>query len=265
MYQRDFDFSEENKLYKLSVVLMADSFFYAIFDTKGMLISHHSHTFIRFSDESSVNTIKLNPLLTAKYDSISVIVLSGDTHQIDMPDDKLLNIFAGLQLKNVKLEKIPGQNIYNYFGVTPHQESLLNDLFGNENYKIRSFVSLLSTYFLGTEEPLLHLHLEDGVIYIYVQKVGKVYLYNSFQTKSMNDILFFTLATCNATGLDPAKDKVTVSGWIEKESALFKQLQGYISEIHIISDVLFMLHPTMQSKLKTHYYFVHNINTLCVS
>lgn len=265
MYQRDFDFSEGNNLYKLSVVLMADSFFYAIFDSNGMLISHHSHTGIRFSDVSSIHAIKLNPLLIAKYDTISVVVLAGDLHQIDVPDDNLLHIFPGLQLKNVKLEKIPGQNIYNYYGITSHQESLLNDLFGEKNYNLKSFVSLLSTYFLGTEEPLLHLHLEDGVIYIYVQKGGKLYLYNSFQTKSMNDILYFTLATFNVTGLDPTKDKVTVSGWIEKESALYKQLQGYISNIDIISDALFMLHPTMLSKLKTHYYFVHNINTLCVS
>lgn len=244
---------------------MADSFFYSIFDDQDVLICHQSYIDIRFSDGTSISTIKNDVRLSRDFTKISVVVMSGDAHQINVLDETLVNYFPSLELKNIKVEKVPGQDLYNYFGISPHQENLLRDLWHNHPLIIRSFPALLAAYFIGPNVPFLHIHLEEGVIFLYVQKEGKMFLYNSFCTKSKTDILYFALATCQSTGLNPMTDKVTISGWIEKDSALFQQLQGYIANIDILTDAQHHLHTSVNESLKPHFYFVHTIHAQCVS
>ncbi|MBK8627212.1 MAG: DUF3822 family protein [Saprospiraceae bacterium] len=265
MIQRDFDYSSNDNLQKLSVVLMADSFFYSIFDNQNVMVCHQSYIDMMYSDPQFTKLIKEDTRLQRQYLKTSILVMSGDAHQINIKDDALIDIFPGLELKNAKVEKIPGQALYNYYGITNHQEDLLQYLWPEKNYYLRSFTSLLSAYFIGTYQPILHIHLEDGILYLYVQKEGKMFLYNSYCTKNKLDILYFVLAACQYTGLDPASDHVTISGWIDRDSALYIQLKGYISNITILSDIEHHLHASFPEEIKPHFYFTHHANIQCAS
>jgi len=265
MIQRDFDYSSNDNSKKLSVVLMADSFFYSIFDNKNVMICHQSYTDVNYSDTHKTDEILKDLRLRRNFEYISIIIMLGDHHQIDINDEKIIKLFPGLELKNVKVEKIPGQALYNYFGLSPHQENLLQHLWPNQVYTIKSLPSLLSAYYLGTFSPSLHLHIEDGTLFVYAQKNGQLYLYNSFFTKSKWDILYFTLAACQATDINPAEDKVILSGWIEKDSLLFKELRGYIAELHILSDDEYQWSSQLPGEYKPHFYFIHHANIQCAS
>ena len=265
MYQRDFDFITNNNGYKLSVVLMADSFFYAVLDNENTLIAHQSAEQFRFSDQTHRNILLEDKILKATYQSISVVVLPALQFQASSPNDALLATFPGMELYSNKIEKLACQSIYNYFGITYHQETLLQTLFGVDGYTLHSLLYILSSYYLGPIHRFMHLHVEQDHVYIYIQQNGVLQFYNTFSASSTADILYFVLATCKTSGFEPLSDQVTISGWIEKDSPLFTQLTGYLPEVKLIKDTDFRLHSSCNPSQYPHHYFVHLANALCAS
>lgn len=265
MYQRDFDFSEEINSYKLSVVLIADSFFYGIFDQNGVLVCHQSYTHLLYSQASSIQVILSDHRLNRSFEHIVVAVLSGEMYTVDQVEAALEQVLPGLQLKKTFNEKIPGQNLYNLFGITTHQSTLLDQVFGSKKVKIVSSPSLLAMYYLGQPQAMMHLHIEENTTYIYTQNATKLLMYNSFETKNLQDILYFSLAVAQESNLDVATDPVSISGWIESDSPLYKNLQSYFGRFEIIKEPTFKLHPSVTNGTKPHYYFVHFLNAICAS
>jgi hypothetical protein len=263
MYQRDFDYSNNIIAHKLSVVLMADSFFYSVFDVDGLLICHKSYTGIWFSDASSISPIASDPALKHRYAMVSVVIMSGDMHQADTYDMALFDTMPGLELDIHKIDKLPGQTIYNYYGINPHQQHLLVHLFGDNGFTVYSFPFLLAAYFVGLSQPMIHIHPNENTIFIYVQKDDKLHLYNAIDFKNGNDVLYFVMAAAKFAGIDPNGDTLYISGWLETNSTLYTQLDGYFQNIRLVQDVSFRLHPSAATTFRPHYYFVHFINILC--
>lgn len=264
MYQRDFNLIQSKDNLLLSVVLMADSFFYSVFDLNNVLLAHKSCDDIRYSDPSFKNQIKTDQNLQNNFRKISVVVLSGSSHHLPIVNENAVTLFPNLSLTNNKIEKIAGNNAYTYFGLTTHQENLLNEVLGKDNYVIHHISNLLSTYYIESLGQTLHVHVEKDEIFIFHQSEGKFKFYNSFSTPAINDILYFILAVYKETGLDPMTDACTVSGWIEKKSPLFTLLYGYINNLAIVHiDGEFKI--SGDTELKKHFYFIHYANALCAS
>jgi Protein of unknown function (DUF3822) len=265
MLQSDFQYLENINEFRLSVVLMADSFFYAVFDTDNKLICHKSFTEIKYSSTSGINMIVNDENLRRSFSSIVVVAHTNLTYHVQQKDDNLLSLLPGLELKSKKVEKLPGNEIYSYFGISPHQEALLDGLFGDKSYILKSESAVLSTYYIGNFDEFIHVHLESSSLVLFVQKEGKMVFYNTFFTNGMDDILYFILATCTFANMNPESSKVNVSGWIESESVLFKHLCGYLGNIKILEDSQFTLSQSVSTDIKPHYYFLHYLNNLCAS
>jgi len=264
MYQRDFNFIQSKDDLLLSVVLMTDSFFYSIFDLNNILIAHKSYDDIRYSDVSFINQIKTDQNLRSNFRKISVVTLSGSSHHLPIVNENAVALFPNLSLTNNKIEKIAGNDAYTYYGMTSHQENLLNDVIGKDNYVIHHISNLLSTYYIASQGQTLHIHIEKDEIFIFHLSEGKFKFYNAYSTPAINDILYFILAVYKETGLDPMKDACTVSGWIEQKSPLYTLLYGYINNLTIVQiDGEFKI--STDTELKKHFYFVHYANALCAS
>ncbi len=265
MLQSDFQFLENINEYRLSVVLMADSFFYAIFDTENRLVCHKSFKEIKYSIPFCTDIILNDENLKFTFTRIIVVAHTNATYHIQQQDDKLLSLLPGLELKSKKVEKLPGNEIYNYFGISPHQEALVDRLFGAQSYILKSESALLSSYYIGNFYEFIHVHLESSSVVLYVQKDGKMVFYNIFFTNGMNDILYFILATSAFANMNPETVKVKMTGWIESESLLFKHLSGYLGNIEILEDSQCTMSPFITTDIKPHYYFLHYLNILCAS
>lgn len=266
MLQSDFQYLENIGENILSVVIMADSFFYGIFDVNNnTLVCHKSFIDLRYSHLQSMDEILYDENLKKKFSRIIVVAHTDCTFHSQEQDDSLLTLLPGLELKSKKVEKLPGNEIYNYFGITPHQEELLDGLFGSRNYILKSESALLSSYYLGNFDEFIHIHIESSSIIVYVQRDGKMVFYNTFITKGINDILYFVLAACKFADLKPESVQVKVSGWIEKDSILYKNLCSYLGNIEIIEDSQFKLSQNITTDIRPHYYFLHFINVLCAS
>ncbi|MBC7885814.1 MAG: DUF3822 family protein [Saprospiraceae bacterium] len=263
MYQRDFDFLHHNEANLLSVHLTADSFFYGIFDSQNKLLCHKSFNNILFSDDITLWQIINNEKLQVTYNNVSVQVASGNCHLLPEPDHEFINQFPGLELKNIKIEKCVGREVYAYFGITSHQEFLLDRLFNSGDYTLHHFSNQLASYYLAQTGNIIHAHIDQDVLTLYLQINGLFMFYNSFKTVGINDILYFILAVYKEKGLDPTLDELTLSGWVEKNSTLYNLLFAYIANIRLTNDFLMTLSSECSDEYKPHFYFDHFINAIC--
>ncbi len=264
MYQRDFNFIQSKDNLLLSVVLMTDSFFYSVFDLNNIILAHKSYENIQYSDPNFINLIKADDILKINFRKISVVVLGGSSHHLPLVNENAVGLFPNLSLTNNKIEKIAGNDAYTYFGLTTHQENLLNDVFGSDKYVIHHISNLLASYYIESLGQTLHVYIEKDEIFIFHQREGKFKFYNSFSTPAINDILYFILAVYQETGLDPMTDGCTLSGWVEKNSPLFTLIYGYVNNLSIIHIESEFKIPN-DSDLKNHYYFIHYANAICAS
>lgn len=74
---------------------------------------------------------------------------------------------------------------------------------------------------------MIHIHPNENTIFIYVQRTVNCTLYNAIDFKNGNDVLYFVMAAAKFTGIDPNGDTLYISGWLETNSTLYTQLDGY--------------------------------------
>lgn len=264
MYQRDFNFIQSKENLLLSVVLMTDSFFYSVFDQNNVLLAHKSFDDIRYCDPELINRLKDDQYLKIEFRKVSVVVLSSSCHHLPIINEKAVVHFPGLSLTNNKIEKMAGNEAFTYFGLTTHQENLLDNVLGKGRYTLHHISNLLSSYYIASQGQTLHIHIEKDDIYIFHQSGGTFKFYNSFKTAAINDVLYFILAVFKEIGLDPKIDVCTLSGWIEKNSPLFTLIYGYINNLSIVQ-IENESNISSETELKNHFYFMHYANALCAS
>ncbi|MEY3422604.1 MAG: hypothetical protein RIR48_2926, partial [Bacteroidota bacterium] len=82
---------------KLSVIIMADSFFYAIFNANNKIVAHHSFEGIRYSNNSSNQTILNDQNLKLDFDNISVLVINENGYLTSEEEDITPTFFPSLE------------------------------------------------------------------------------------------------------------------------------------------------------------------------
>ncbi|MBK7634919.1 MAG: DUF3822 family protein [Saprospiraceae bacterium] len=78
----------------------------------------------------------------------------------------------------------------------------------------------------------------------------------------MNDILYFVLATCNATDIDLATDTIFVSGGVEVDSPLFTTLNAYVADLQIVKLSTLFEDDQLAQAAHPHHYYLHLSNIL---
>lgn len=262
MLQRDFNGPDHLPQCHLSITFTINQLNYAIFDQDGVMLHHTSLPDISFNSAATIQALKDDAKLNMTFANITVVAMTCNAHQLSFKDERISSILPSLEFKNIKIEKIPGSAVYNYYGLTQAQENLLKEILHNQQYNLYNFVFTLSSYFIGIERPLVHLHLEEKLLTIFIQKDGVLQFFNSYGYKSSNDILYFVMAACKMNEIDLVHDQKTVSGWIEKDSEIFNSLTKFLGNLNIIEDTTFKIQSSPNHK--PHYYFAHYAGKACV-
>lgn len=79
-----------------------------------------------------------------------------------------------------------------------------------------------------TGSLVTHLNFHSSFFEIAVSNSGKLLLYNSFEYKSTNDVLYYTLNIYKQFKFPPSKGRVILSGKITKQSSLYENLRRYL-------------------------------------
>lgn len=259
MTLKDFSTHIPSENIKLSVIIMADSFFYCIFDGQDKILVHQSFTDLKFSQTASLHSILSDKNLQLTFQKISVMVVGQNSYFSTVKDDGIVDLLPGLEHKSAYFEELVENKLYNYFSITSHQENLINQLF-SDNYLIRSFSSVLFDWYRFNDGNIIHIHKEANFILLYIQKENLIHLSNYFMATEMNDIVYFFLSSCKENNINLANDRVIVSGDVEENSPLFTSIKSYVGDVHLVElDGLFGDNNIEQS-FHAHHYFLHNIN-----
>jgi hypothetical protein len=258
-FSNSFPSSSDNKL---SVIIMADSFFYAIFNANNTIVAHHSFEGIRYSNISSNQTILNDQNLKLDFDNISVLVINENGYLTSEEEDITPTFFPSLEHQVVYAENIDHIGMKYYFGLTPHQETLVKSLFAGKSNEVHSYPANFSRWYQFNLKNIVHIHIEKSFFLLYIQKDKRIVLSNFFGVNEVNDILYFVMAACKTTEINISDDDFFISGNIEKDSPLFSTLHAYIGNIDLVKTEDVFEQNEIPQASHPHHYFLHVSNIL---
>lgn len=239
----------EKKYKKLAIKIALDGFSFCIID----LINHNisglkNVSFFSFSDsnllENAQKTLadnfKLIPELTEKYDEIEIIYannLSTFVPTALFDEDYLgsylqynnkvfeTDFFAFDTLENYQMNcvYIPYINFNNFF----------IDQYGSFNYKHSSsiLVSKILDLSKNNDTKKMFVHIESAHFEIVVVKNQKLLLYNSYDYKTPEDLIYYILFTAEQLDMNPENLILEMIGKITDNDELFKICFKYIRNV----------------------------------
>ncbi len=135
-------------------------------------------------------------------------------------------------------DEIEGQELVNVYIPYVNVNNFLLDRFGSFEYSHFSSVlvsNLLNTYKFS-EHPHLFVHLERSRMYVVGISESKLQLYNSFGYRTKEDFVYYILFVAEQLGMDPESFELILSGWIDKESELYKLAYVYVRNVSLIEN-----------------------------
>ena len=123
---------------------------------------------------------------------------------------------------------IPYVNINNF----------LIDHFGSFNYK-HSFTILIKKvldFSKNIEEKQVYVHIQKDNFQIIVVKNQKLLLFNTFDFKTKEDFIYYTLFVMEQLQLNPENIKVNLFGIISKDDSLYQIAYKYIRNISLFTE-----------------------------
>jgi Protein of unknown function (DUF3822) len=266
MYVRDFDFSDQLVGSKvLSILLLDDSLFYSILDENHTMHTHQTYQGIRFSSNDDLSAILADTCLGLSFSKITVCVMNHKYFHLPQVMSNLDHVVDGLAYSEVYVEKIAANEAITHFGITTHQKKWLDTLCRQVPYNVHHFSNVMGLYYIQHPGNVIHAHIEQNELHIFVQKDGKFCGYRNFETIGVEDIMYYLLAFYDEYKLSPSYDMLILSGWIEADSILFTQIYGFIAKVHWVDDTAYRLISETTRETKDHFYFAHFANSLCVS
>lgn len=106
--------------------------------------------------------------------------------------------------------------------------------------------SNLITNKTNKEELSIHLNVLTDNFHLTVLKANQLQFHNAFEYQTSEDFIYYLLFALNQLEIDPSEIEITVSGNIEKSSALYEILFRYIKDVQFVEQL---------SSLKTSYAF----------
>lgn len=159
---------------------------------------------------------------------------------------------------HVHTDLINEEGIYNAYKM-PHSltESITTKF---PNLKINHlYTSLLKTISKG--EDKMHLIFYPGKVIVLVVKENKFILVNSFDYFVPEDVSYLLLNLCKQLDLD--KIPLEISGLIEVNSVLYKEIYKYFSVVTFASLPEDCTYPDEVTTFPAHYFSHHFANGLC--
>jgi hypothetical protein len=137
-------------------------------------------------------------------------------------------------ISNEFIKSIDARNV---FAVPLVVEKMLRRNFGACKISHHTSVLLDSLFNLlkNTPEPQLVLNINKGNFDIILIDGNKLLFCNSFKHYADEDVIYYLLFACEQLKLNPENISITISGQIEKNSALYELLNKYLRKISFIN------------------------------
>jgi len=156
---------------------------------------------------------------------------------------------------------------YNSYVIPEELERCFNKHFPNHKWKHDSSIlieSLLHQFKLQEGEKI-YLSIQNTYFELMVLDGKKLKFFNNFSYKSAADLIYYLLFTCEQLSLNPDQVSLIISGEIEEESEVYKNLYKYVRNISFIKRNPNYEYSFVFDEVKEHYYYKLLNQHLCVS
>ncbi|PLW99740.1 MAG: hypothetical protein C0594_16720, partial [Marinilabiliales bacterium] len=233
--------------YHLSVQIACDGFSYAILDSvrsKFIYFRHKEYT-PGESEESIQKHIDLclheDEFLSKFFKSVKILYQTKKATLVPAPlfdPDTFHKIFELnhelLKTEILHYSKINQLNAFNVFAMPAWVYADFLSRFQNAEFfqETSSIIYnvLVNNRFKGAEAKVF-VNLGEDYLNITVLTEDGITLHNSFDYKSSNDIVYFTMYIYEQLKLNPEKSDLILSGYINKKSEVYKELSRYVRAV----------------------------------
>jgi hypothetical protein len=155
----------------------------------------------------------------------------------------------------------------NVFGVPELLNETMNHLFGNYDLHHHSTALLEGIHlsFKKSGEKLFFLNIRKDYIDIVVTEGKKLIFFNSFNTKSIDDLVYYVMFVCDRLQLNPETVSTYLLGAVERESAIYNLLYKYIRNIRFAPRPDVFSFSYVFKEIPSHFYFNLFSLALCES
>ena len=155
---------------------------------------------------------------------------------------------------------------YNSYVIPEELERCFNKHFPNHKWKHDSSIlieSLLQRFKLQEGEKI-YLSIQNTYFELIVLDGKKLKFFNNFAYKSAEDLIYYLLFTCEQLNLNPDQIPLIISGEVEEESEVYKNLYKYVRNNSFIKRNPNYKYSFVFDKVKEHYYYKLLNQHLCV-
>lgn len=150
------------------------------------------------------------------------------------------------------------------FSIPTELKSVIDRIFPQHELKHSGTcaINLFFTHF-QLKKANVYLNLQEGQIELLVKNDKQLLLYNIFETKSNEDILYYLLFSVEQFRLDPASLHLSISGNRETDDELFTAIRKYVRHVSFaVSDKLIQRKEAFET-MPHHFYFSLLNRPLC--
>ncbi len=127
-------------------------------------------------------------------------------------------------------EEVKGMQVYNTYAVDKHEQELLSRRFGTfflqHNYSL-----VIGNVTADSEKGQVELIFNTDEFSLLAFAGGRLLLAQQFPYSSPDDVLYYLLKTIQQFGLSQQETELSLSGLVDRESALFRELYQYFLKI----------------------------------
>jgi hypothetical protein len=236
---------EDSRQERLLLEVHSNSLGYILFDVKKMTPSVIKHYQFAPSNEKALGEIVQeildgDELLSKDADEVILVYNFEESNLVpekffsqDSVRDITDLVHGNLHRGTIFNEKIPWWELYNVYRVSSDVDALFRQKFSSLK-TWHAYSLLLKSYkmFHAKENPLWMnaVFYEDRMI-VSIFKDSKLQLIQAFVYQDRKDVLYQLLNCCEQFDINPEEIALAISGLIDKQSALFTELQKYFLNI----------------------------------
>jgi uncharacterized protein DUF3822 len=173
-------------------------------------------------------------------------------------------IYGNNQDVSVLSEYLPDWHAYNVYEVPKSAHTWINRQFHSGKYW-HTYSASLKDFSSGADEDVLIIDFKTGQFNVILIKSRQLQLTQTFSYAEPADVLYYLLKICREFSVSQKEVKLILSGLIEKESALYRQLYQYFIFISFMGVPGFVKLPSLFREYPSHFFSsLFNLAT-CVS
>lgn len=162
----------------------------------------------------------------------------------------MLQAIYPVQQDRILHDAIRMWKLYTVYAVPSVLHQVNAQHFPNIDY-IHAYSTALRTYNSVTADHQLFVQFAVSTFRVKVKKEQKLVLMQTFPFQTPLDVVYVLLKICTETGLKQEETPVTLSGLIDADSDLYKELYNYFLHLRFAS---FPDHFTLQSPYPSHFF-----------